>query len=41
MGEKDLLLAFTSAPFWRKSLTSSAPSFRETAIMRGVHPEPS
>jgi hypothetical protein len=35
------LLAFTSAPFDRNSLTRSSPSLRLTAIIKGVHPAPS
>lgn len=36
-----VLLAFTSASLRRRRSTSSSGSLRLTAIMRGVHPEPS
>jgi hypothetical protein len=38
---RNSLLALTSAPFERNSLTKSSPSLRLTAIIKGVHPAPS
>jgi hypothetical protein len=36
-----VLLALTSASFRKRRLTRSSGSLRLTAIIRGVHPEPS
>lgn len=37
----NVLLAFTSASFFSNRFTMSSPSLRLTAIMSGVHPDPS